>query len=97
MENSRQQAHDGAEKSREGAAALEAITAAVATINNINIQIASAAEEQSAVSEEINRNVHSIVDISEQTATGSQQTTASADELSRLAMDLQGMVTQFRA
>jgi len=68
----------------------------VATINEMNTQIASAAEEQSAVSEEINKNVTSISQISEQTASGAEQTTTSANELARLASDLQNLVGQFK-
>jgi methyl-accepting chemotaxis protein len=96
MEQSREQAQAGVEQAREAAEALESITGAVATINDLNTQIASAAEEQSAVSEEINRSVVSISQISEETATGAEQTTSSANDLSKLAGDLQGLVSQFR-
>ncbi|OZB35065.1 MAG: hypothetical protein B7X44_10950, partial [Halothiobacillus sp. 15-55-196] len=49
---------------------LQAITQSVQTINDLNFQIASAAEEQSAVTEEMNRNVQKISSISEQSAEG---------------------------
>jgi methyl-accepting chemotaxis protein len=45
--------------------ALKRINLAVGTINEMNIQIASAAEEQTSVSEIINQNVHEIVAITE--------------------------------
>jgi len=96
MENSRKQAQAGVEQANEAGQSLEAITRAVATITEMNTQIASAAEEQSAVSEEINKNVTSISQISEQTASGAEQTTTSANELARLASDLQNLVSQFK-
>ena len=76
--------------------ALEAITKAVATITDMNTQIASAAEEQSAVAEDINRNVVSISQVAEQTAVGSQQTATASEELARLAARLQSLVGQFK-
>jgi methyl-accepting chemotaxis protein len=96
MEQSREQARQGVEQAQEAAEALESITSAVETINELNTQIASAAEEQSAVSEDINRSVVSISQISEETAAGAEQTTVSANDLSRLAADLQVLVSQFR-
>jgi methyl-accepting chemotaxis protein len=96
MEKSREQAQAGVEQANEAGESLEAITRAVATINEMNTQIASAAEEQSAVAEEINKNITSISQISEQTANGSEQTTSSANELARLASALQDLVGQFK-
>ena len=48
------------EQADAAAEALQAITQAVSLINDMNNQIASAAEEQSAVAEDINRNVTNI-------------------------------------
>jgi len=96
MQKSREQAQKGVEQAKEAGQALEAITRAVTTINEMNTQIASAAEEQSAVAEEINKNVTSISQISEQTSTGAKQTTTSAEELAKLASDLQNLVSQFK-
>lgn len=96
MEKGRNQAQQGAEMAKEAANSLDAIVNSIASINEMNIQIAAAAEEQSAVSEEINKNVVNISQISEQTASGAEQTTTASTELSRLATDLQGLIEQFK-
>ena len=96
MALTQEQAQDGVRQARDAATAMDAITDAVATINDMNTQVASAAEEQSAVSEEISRNVTAISQISEETAAGTEQTTAASGELARLAADLQQLVGRFR-
>ncbi|NOZ53960.1 MAG: methyl-accepting chemotaxis protein [Gammaproteobacteria bacterium] len=82
------------EAARAGAS-LEVITAAVESISDMNIQIASAAEEQSSVAEEMNQNITTINSISEQNATASNQTTTSSEELSRMASHLQQLILRF--
>jgi len=96
MEQGRNQAQRGTEMAQKAANSLDAIASAVASINDMNTQIAAAAEEQSAVSEEINRNIVNISQISEQTATGASQTTAASTDLSQLAIELQKIVAQFK-
>ena len=75
---------------------LAKITTAVASINDMNTQIASAAEEQSAVSDEINRNTVSIHDLAETSAAAGQQTASQAAQLESLANDVQAHMAQFR-
>lgn len=75
---------------------LQVITDSVQTINDLNFQIASAADEQSAVTEEMNRNVQKISSISEQSAQGASQTRIASEELARLAESLQAKIGQFR-
>ncbi|WP_373565140.1 methyl-accepting chemotaxis protein [Pseudomonas flavescens] len=76
--------------------ALGRITQAVSTIEQMNQQIAAAAEEQSAVAETISESVTRVRDIGEQSASASQQTASSSAELARLGVELQGLVRQFR-
>lgn len=75
---------------------LDSITSSVSTINDMNTQIASAAEEQSAVAEEINRNLVSVTEIARQTSEASQQNALTSDELARLASGLQQIVGRFQ-
>ena len=83
-------------KAAEAGGSLDNITNAVGTINDMNTQIASAAEEQSAVSEEINRNTTSIHTLAEQAAEGSRRTASTANELSTLAHQMQERMARFK-
>jgi methyl-accepting chemotaxis protein len=76
--------------------ALGRITQAVSSIEQMNQQIAAAAEEQSAVAESISESVTRVRDIGEESASAIQQTAASSAELARLGVELQGTVAQFR-
>lgn len=75
---------------------LQAITQTVSLIQAMNIQIATAAEEQSAVAEEINRSVLNVRDVADQSAAASEETAASTVELARLGGELQAQVGRFR-
>ena len=75
---------------------LASITQSVSVINEMNTQIASAAEEQSSVAEEINRNITTISKISDETAAGAQTTQAHSSELSQLSESLQTLLNKFK-
>jgi len=75
---------------------LTSITRAVGTINDMNSQIASAAEQQSAVSEDISKNLVGIKADAEQTAAATAQLAASSEQLARLASSLQSEVALFK-
>jgi methyl-accepting chemotaxis protein len=81
---------------RQAGAALVKITEGVATINERNLVIASASEEQAQVAREVDRNLLNIQDLSTQTAAGANQTSASSQELSRLATSFNTLVAQFK-
>nr|WP_286912396.1 MULTISPECIES: methyl-accepting chemotaxis protein [unclassified Pseudomonas] len=76
--------------------ALEVIAEAIASINQRNLVIASASEQQAQVAREVDRNLVNIRDLAMQTSAGANQTSAAAQDLSRLAVDLNGMVAQFK-
>ncbi|KPW56708.1 Aerotaxis receptor Aer [Pseudomonas syringae pv. broussonetiae] len=75
--------------------ALTVIIHSTATINDRNLLIASAAEQQAQVATEVDSNLSSIRDLSSQTASGAQQTTVASNSLSMLAADLNLMVQRF--
>lgn len=75
---------------------LEAIIERVAVINDMNTQIASAAEQQTTVADEMNQNVETIAGVAEQAATASGQTAESSQNLSRLSQELLQSVVHFK-
>ena len=75
--------------------ALEDIASAFTLINERNLVIASASEQQAAVAREVDRNLMNIRDLALQTSAGANQTSAASHELSRLAVDLNSMVARF--
>lgn len=96
MELGRGKASDSVAQAKSAGESLQKINQSVASINDMNAQIATAAEEQSMVAEEINRNISSISAASEQAASGSEQTSASSRELLAMATRLQKNVVQFK-
>nr|WP_025131372.1 methyl-accepting chemotaxis protein [Pseudomonas sp. PH1b]BFD41282.1 methyl-accepting chemotaxis protein [Pseudomonas sp. FFPRI_1] len=96
MRTSNERAHLTLEAARASGLALDQITQAITMINERNLVIASASEEQAQVAREVDRNLINIRDLSTQTSAGANQSNAASQELSRLAVDLNGLVTQFK-
>jgi methyl-accepting chemotaxis protein len=96
MHSSQTQAHSNAGQIQQAVQALSKISDAVTVISDMNLQIASAAEQQSAVAEEVNRNVSAIRTVTE-TLTG--QATESAQissQLNTLTTHQMKLMDQFR-
>ncbi|MEG7522363.1 MAG: methyl-accepting chemotaxis protein [Chromatiales bacterium] len=75
---------------------LVSISEAVSTINSMNTQIATAAEQQHTVADEINRNVVLISDSSRETAGHARQTRTIINDLGKRASGLQQAISQFK-
>lgn len=73
MNESKSTAEDAVEKSQLADAALQRIRNAIQQISDMNMQIASAAEEQSLVAEEINNNTVKIKDLSTQVSESAEE------------------------
>lgn len=84
------------EQANRAGTSLDAIAQLIATINAMNAQIASAAEEQTAVAEEINRSVHKIAVAVDSVADETQQGAQTARNLAGLGERLGALVRQFR-
>ncbi|WP_425375760.1 methyl-accepting chemotaxis protein [Pseudomonas atacamensis] len=76
--------------------ALAEIVAANDDINQRNLMITTATEEQAHVARSVDRNLLNIRDLSVQSATGSQQTTDASVSLGHLAIELNSMVSHFK-
>jgi len=96
MEGGSSQAQLSVQQATQAEASLEVVTKAVATINDMNMQIASAAEEQSAVSAEINRNIHNISQVSDETAQGVQRSTELSGTVTGESNQLLALMKKFR-
>ena len=96
MQGSNTLAHATLELAQSAGQALDEITRSITEINERNLLIASASEEQASVTREVDRNLVNIRDLSLQSSAGANQTSASSQELSRLAIDLNGLVSKFR-
>ena len=95
MRNSTERAESTLNIAKGAGMALDTINQAIVQINERNLVIASAAEEQAQVAREVDRNLVNIRELSVQSATGANQTSAASNELSRLAVDLNSMVARF--
>ena len=95
LQSSAEHANQTLRRANSAGNALEKITASISQINERNLVIASAAEQQALVAREVDHNLVNIRDLSTQTAAGATQTSAASHELSRLAVDLNGLVTRF--
>ncbi len=96
MEQGNAKTDESVRLAAEAGAALEAIASAVLQINDMNSQIASAAEEQSSVASEIDRNVINIRDIAAETVEGAEQTAASSQSMNQVAGQLMSLVKEFK-
>nr|WP_200627413.1 methyl-accepting chemotaxis protein [Pseudomonas sp. LAM2023] len=96
MHAGQRQAQDSASRMEQALPALQRIGEAVAVISDMNLQIASAAEEQSAVAEEVNRNVAGIRDVTESLAGQADESARISQALNRLANQQQALMEQFR-
>ena len=84
------------EQANQAGASLDAIAQLIGTINAMNAQIASAAEEQTAVAEEINRSVHQIAVAVESVADETRHGAETSRSLAGLGERLGALVRQFR-
>ncbi len=96
MQETLGKAQEGASNVVRAGELLEEIAEGIATISDSNIQVASAAEQQSQVAEEIHRNVNDINTLVIQVSAGAEQTAVTSRELARLAEQQQGLVERFK-
>lgn len=95
MQSSAEQTTETLHRANRTDHALNLITTSVGVINERNIVIATAAEQQAQVTREVDRNLVRIRDLSQQTSKGADQTSVASNDLSRLATQLKAMTGRF--
>jgi len=96
MNASREQAQDLVDQAAQAGESLQTITQAVDNITEMNLQIASATEEQSNVALGIDASIATIRDISVETAQGAEQASTSSEKVAGLADKVQHLVNRFK-
>lgn len=96
MHNSQQSVELSVKQAAQAGDSIGAITRAVAAINDMNAQIASASEEQSAVAEEINRNIVNISAEADRSTSSADLSFSESERLAQLADELKSLVAQYR-
>jgi methyl-accepting chemotaxis protein len=96
MEESRQVANDGVEKAKHVNDSLDAITASVRAIEEMNSQIAVASEDQSKVAGAINQNILRIREVADTTARGAQEAASANRDVVSMAENLESLVGRFK-
>lgn len=95
IEGSQSESREAVVQAEAAGAALESIGLSNNRIVEMNIQIASAVEEQSKVAEEINRNIANINQSFDETTQGSEQAAKASENLAVMATELQSLVAEF--
>jgi len=96
MNASREQTQDLVGQAARAGESLQTITQAVDNITDMNLQIASATEEQSNVAQGIDASIVTIRDISVETARSAEQASNSSEKMVTLAGKVQSLVNQFK-
>lgn len=96
MQSSSERVLSTLEVARRAGDALEDITRSISQINERNLMIASATEQQALVAREVDRNLVGIRTLSEQVLQGAQHTDSAGHELAQMAGELHQTVARFK-
>lgn len=96
MEESHIQAKNSVDQASKTGDALQKITAAVNTINQMNIEISNAAEQQTSVAHEIDESLNQINQASHESVTNAGEASQESGSLNQLATHLQELMKQFK-
>ena len=96
MEQSKNQAENAVNQSKNTGVSLESILRSIATINQMNDLVSTSAKEQSNVAEEVSENIVRINSFSEQTVDNAQATAQATQKLSEQAEQLKAIVNEFK-
>ncbi len=96
MHKSQENAQASVTQASEAGGSLQAITAAVARINEMNGQIADASVQQSRLSGDLNQSIDRITEVAEYSAEGTKRIDEANRGLTRSSEQLRGLVGKFK-
>jgi methyl-accepting chemotaxis protein len=96
MHSGSRQAREAASQVQDAVLALQRIGEAVGVISDMNLQIASAAEQQSAVAEEVNRNIAAVRDVTESLSAQAEESAQISRRVNDLANNQQRLMEHFK-
>lgn len=92
MEQGNHRSEESASQSEDARQGLATIVDAISEIRDMNLQIATAAEEQNSVVDEISRNVNAISDSSKSNAGSARKSASTSEDLRNLSLRLADIV-----
>lgn len=96
MKQSREYGENSVSASKEAGESLEIVSESMRVINDMNTQIATAAEEQKTTMEELSKNISTISEISQRSMETAEESEQVSLELTKLGEQLRGLVNQFK-
>lgn len=96
MNSSQQYSRETVDETQKIEVSLETVGGAVTLINDMNLQIATAAEEQHAVTHEISRNLENIQIIIHELSQTAQQSENSSSQIAESGQQLQALIRRFK-
>lgn len=96
MSSSREQGAETMGLANDANESLQHILGSIDTINDMNMHIASAAEEQTAVTDEINRNLDSIFNVATETLDSAQGNQEASHRVGELGMEIKQKMGAFK-
>ena len=95
MRDSREQTEEVVSAAQNLESLLTSIASGIQHINDVNMQVATATEEQTQVIEDINQNIQQISTNSDDNLHAARQMVAVSDQLDSLAAELNEQVNRF--
>jgi methyl-accepting chemotaxis protein len=96
MTESRNQGVATVDLATQASTQINQIANAISIVNDMNTQIASAAEEQTAVTREINENLDRIFNVASETAASAEESQSVSDQLMALEKEMNLQVSKFK-
>ena len=96
IQSGQDQSHTVVNQANEANNSLEQITAHIGQISDMNIQVATATEEQALVVNDMSKSVEEINQLTTETSEIADELTASSTNLQKLSVQLDKLVTQFK-